>query len=484
MLPKGLTEDTLALRRAGTAGRRGTAVRQRRLGRHRCLAGDRAPLPRAPRRRRAGRCAPPGTAAGGRRTPTVRLTWRRQHPTAPPRLPSSAPPRPAPATHPRGPTHSTARPPGNPTAPRQPTRSGSHPTRQPGSTRQSGPARRRPPSRQVIRGPAPGTRSDLADWILVSRPLVLASASPARLGLLRAAGLDPSRRGQRHRRGPRRSLPRASWSSELAVRKAPGRGAAPEGALVVGCDSLLELDGRAHGKPGTAEVALERWRRHARPLRHAAHRPLRRSTPPPAGRRPASAPPSCASAPRADEELAAYVASGEPLHVAGGVHPRRPLGAVRRRHRRRPGQRHRPVAAAAARCCSPSSASPSTSCGPGVRDLPRGRRVRRPAAGRPARRRPAGRARADGGGDRRGVPPAVPLVRRRAVRQRDGLGAGAGRAGRQQRPPHLAAARTRRSAASSSTASTRRRWPRRCGCSSTRRACTTSTSTWAARRRR
>ena len=31
------------------------------------------------------------------------------------------------------------------------------------------------------------------------------------------------------------------------------------GALVVGCDSVLDLDGRAFGKPGTAEVARERW---------------------------------------------------------------------------------------------------------------------------------------------------------------------------------------------------------------------------------
>lgn len=96
-----------------------------------------------------------------------------------------------------------------------------------------------------------------------ARPLVLASASPARLGLLRAAGLDPTvvvsdvaEEGV--------SAPSArELVLELAVRKAravAGR-PLPPGALVVGCDSLLELDGEALGKPGTVDVARERWHR-------------------------------------------------------------------------------------------------------------------------------------------------------------------------------------------------------------------------------
>src|SRR5699024_5312608 len=35
---------------------------------------------------------------------------------------------------------------------------------------------------------------------------------------------------------------------------------APAADLVLGCDSLLELDGLVHGKPGTVEVARQRWR--------------------------------------------------------------------------------------------------------------------------------------------------------------------------------------------------------------------------------
>lgn len=148
-----------------------------------------------------------------------------------------------------------------------------------------------------------------------ARPLVLASASPARLGLLRAAGLDPVVLVS----GIDEDLERESVHDlvqELAVRKAAAV-TPPAGALVIGCDSLLELDGRGLGKPGSAEVALERWQR----MRGRSgtlltgHCVLDTAT----GRR------ACgvgATVVRfgspTDDELAAYVASGEPLHVAGG----------------------------------------------------------------------------------------------------------------------------------------------------------------------
>ena len=146
------------------------------------------------------------------------------------------------------------------------------------------------------------------------RALVLASASPARLALLRAAGLDP--RVLVSGVDEDLDLPVRDLVQELAVQKATAV-AAPEGALVIGCDSLLELDGEALGKPGTAQVALARWQR----MRGrtgtllTGHCVLDTAT----GRR------ACAVGATevrfgnpTDPELAAYVASGEPLQVAGG----------------------------------------------------------------------------------------------------------------------------------------------------------------------
>jgi septum formation protein len=143
---------------------------------------------------------------------------------------------------------------------------------------------------------------------------VLASASPARLGLLRAAGLAPTVLVSGIDEDLAISSPR-ELVQELAVRKARAV-TPPAGALVVGCDSLLDLDGEALGKPGTPEVARERWERmrgrtgtlltghcvrdtaSGREATGVGATLVRFGTP-------------------SDEELAAYIATGEPLQVAG-----------------------------------------------------------------------------------------------------------------------------------------------------------------------
>jgi septum formation protein len=162
---------------------------------------------------------------------------------------------------------------------------------------------------------------------------VLASASPARLGLLRAAGVEPevevSGVDEEAVAGPPDELAlllaehkARAVADRLALAVAP---AAPAGqrTLVLGCDSVLELDGVAFGKPADATEAVQRWQEmrgrtgvlHTGHClvdlrgdhdRRAEHRSLSRL---------ASA--TVHFGQPTDAEIDAYVATGEPLRVAG-----------------------------------------------------------------------------------------------------------------------------------------------------------------------
>ncbi len=95
------------------------------------------------------------------------------------------------------------------------------------------------------------------------RRLVLASASPARLSLLRQAGLAPevvvSEVDESAVRAPRV----AEQVALLASAKAAAVAKRETDALVIGADSLLEFAGKPLGKPADAAQARERWRRMA-----------------------------------------------------------------------------------------------------------------------------------------------------------------------------------------------------------------------------
>jgi len=154
----------------------------------------------------------------------------------------------------------------------------------------------------------------------VSAPrLVLASASGARLNLLRSAGLSPEVVISGVDESAVTAPTVAELCLELARCKAQAVGgsiAAGERALVIGCDSILEFDGEAFGKPTDEADAAARWARMAghsgvlhtghcvidvatgKEVAAVASTTVRFGTPEPA-------------------ELAAYLASGEPLHVAG-----------------------------------------------------------------------------------------------------------------------------------------------------------------------
>src|SRR4051812_27129562 len=93
---------------------------------------------------------------------------------------------------------------------------------------------------------------------------VLASRSPARLALLRSAGLAPEVIVS----GVDESEAMAGGDAtkvcaELARLKCAAVASRPEvaGALVLGCDSVLDFDGRVWGKPETPAEAVARWRR-------------------------------------------------------------------------------------------------------------------------------------------------------------------------------------------------------------------------------
>ena len=101
-------------------------------------------------------------------------------------------------------------------------------------------------------------------WSGCDARCVLASQSPARLATLRSAGLDPTSSCRGVDESEVTDLPPAELALAARRLKAPAvaaRDDVPAGALVLGCDSVLELDGEAHGKPGDAAEARRRWRR-------------------------------------------------------------------------------------------------------------------------------------------------------------------------------------------------------------------------------
>ncbi|MFJ6746941.1 MULTISPECIES: nucleoside triphosphate pyrophosphatase [unclassified Streptomyces] len=150
------------------------------------------------------------------------------------------------------------------------------------------------------------------------RRLVLASQSPARLALLRQAGLAPEVVVS----GVDEDAITAGTPGELARVLAEAKAAAvagrpdASGALVVGCDSVLELDGLALGKPADAEDATARWKsmRGRSGVLQTGHCVIDTAT----GRQvSATAGTTVRFGEPTDAEIAAYVESGEPLFVAG-----------------------------------------------------------------------------------------------------------------------------------------------------------------------
>jgi septum formation protein len=145
--------------------------------------------------------------------------------------------------------------------------------------------------------------------------LVLASASPARLATLRSAGIEPEVMVSGVDESQVTAPDPGILATELATLKARAVAARTMGALVVGCDSVLALAGSAHGKPADADEARARWRamRGRSGILHTGHCVIA-----PDGREVVrDAATTVHFADLDDDEIEAYVATGEPLHVAG-----------------------------------------------------------------------------------------------------------------------------------------------------------------------
>jgi septum formation protein len=166
---------------------------------------------------------------------------------------------------------------------------------------------------------------------VLRRTVVLASASPARLSLLRAAGIEPVVRvsdvdepaleAALAAQGRTDPLDVASHLAEAKARWVVD-GIRPEhpGALVIGCDSVLDLDGVALGKPSDSADAVRRWhamRGRTGHLRTGHTVVLLGATPDLDRVVSAVASTHVAFADLDDATITAYVATGEPLRVAG-----------------------------------------------------------------------------------------------------------------------------------------------------------------------
>jgi septum formation protein len=149
--------------------------------------------------------------------------------------------------------------------------------------------------------------------------LILASASPARRALLSSAGIDAEVMVS----GVDESAVEAddAYTLCLALARMKARTVAAQltadpGALVLGCDSVLAFEGEVLGKPASAEEATKRWMmmRGRSGVLHTGHH----LTGLVSGRQAEGVGTTVVHfADVTDAEIDAYVATGEPLDVAG-----------------------------------------------------------------------------------------------------------------------------------------------------------------------
>lgn len=158
--------------------------------------------------------------------------------------------------------------------------------------------------------------------------VVLGSASTGRLGVLRSAGVEPlvivsgvdeDAIIADHPGTPAEVvLALAEAKAHDVASKVPADLAAD--CLVIGCDSMLLLDGQLCGKPGTAEAARAQWQAMGGKsgVLLTGHSVIRLKDGVPNGSASETRSTTIYFATPSNADLEAYITTGEPLNVAGG----------------------------------------------------------------------------------------------------------------------------------------------------------------------
>jgi len=145
---------------------------------------------------------------------------------------------------------------------------------------------------------------------------VLASASPARRRLLQSAGIEAIVHPSNFDESQVQSRNAADLVQILAQGKAAAVAATLQNSLILGCDSVLAFNGEIHGKPANAEEAIARWQQMRGRVGelYTGHVLIDQTQQKTLVRYRVT---WVHFAQVSDREIAAYIATGEPLNCAG-----------------------------------------------------------------------------------------------------------------------------------------------------------------------